>query len=326
MDSPTLKFRDSVRRQSAARLLADVAMLCLLGGLAALSVAGIASAWAPQMETFGNLHGYLGAGGFLAVMLALLVRVPRWCALAAFVAAANVATIVYRIAPAESCPIQMAATGVNAVRVLTHNILWDNRDLGTVERMLRGARPDVIVLQEIQPWHLPLFARLADAYPHQSICPDVEHCGIVILSRYPLESRKSVNDRFGEVIALDNVVSVGGRKLVLLGAHIVRPFRGRTQRAQFERLFAAVSKLPPNAIVAGDFNSVPWSANMARYSAGAGVCAANGSEATWPIWLGPAGIPIDHIFLKPGLRLLSIATVGGSGSDHKALMATIGLR
>lgn len=326
MASPNLTLRVAARRQSIVRILIDFAMLGLLGVLAVLSVAGIASYWLPRMETFGNLQGYMGAGGVVAVMLAVLVRAPRWCALATLVVAVNVATIVYRAAPVETCPVQMAATGSNAVRVLSHNILRDNRDLDLIERMFRAVRPDIIVLQEVRPTHFPLFARLADIYPYRTVCAETDPCGIGILSRYPLERRNTVNGRFGEIIALDNVVSIGAHKLNLLGVHMVRPFKGPIQRAQFERLFDVASKLPPNAMVAGDFNSVRWSANMARYAGKAGVCDANASEATWPVWLGPAGIPIDHIFLKSGLRLLSVATLDGSGSDHKALLATIGLR
>lgn len=326
MDYRNLRLRDAARRQSAERGLIDIVLLGLVGLLAAFSLAGIASAWVPQMETFGNLQGYLGAGGFAAVMLTLLLRAPRWGTFAAVVVVLNVGTIVYRTTLVEACPIQMAATGTNAVRVMSHNILHDNRDFGAIERMVREARPDIVVLQEIRPSHRPLFARLGDVYPYQSVCPKGRFCGIKILSRFPLESRNTVNGRSGEMIALDNIVSIGGRELTLLGVHMVRPFSGRTQRAQFDRLFAAAAKLPPDALIAGDFNSVRWSANMARYASGARVCDANASDATWPVWLGPAGIPIDHVFLKPGLRLLSVSTLGGSGSDHKALLATIGLR
>lgn len=326
MDYPNLIRRDTARRRSAARGLIDLVMFGLVSLLAALSLAGIASTWVPQMETFGNLQGYLGAGGFVAVMLTLLLRAPRWGTLAAVVVVLNVGTIVYRTTLVEACPIQMAATGTNVVRVMSHNVLMGNRKLDAIERMVRDARPDIVVLQEVRPAHRPLFARLADVYSYQSVCPQGLFCGIKILSRYPLENRNTVNGRLGEMIALDNVVSIGGRKITLIGVHMVRPFRGRVQRAQFDRLFATVAKLPPNALIAGDFNSVRWSANMARYAAGARVCDANASDATWPVWLGPAGIPIDHVFLKPGLRLLSVATLSGSGSDHKALLATVSLR
>lgn len=319
------KRRRRGRRLSAWRVLIDLAMVILLSGLGILGLAGVLSAWVPQMETFANIQGYLAAVAFLVLLVAMIRRASRLSLLAAAIVAMNVATVAYRVLPVESCPVQSAATGQHALRVLSHNIYWDNGDLDSIERMLRRPDPDVIILQEIQPHHLPLFARLADDYPHASICNDVEHCGIVILSRYPLKNRQPVNDRFGEVIALDTIISVEGRELVILGAHLVRPFRGRTQRGQFEQLTAAVAKLPANALVAGDFNSVPWSANMSRYAVGGGVCAANLVEATWPLPFGPLGIPIDNMFLKSGLRLLGIATVDGSGSDHRALLVTVGL-
>lgn len=307
-------------------MLIDLAMVILLCGLGVSGLAGILSVWVPQMETFGNIQGYLAAVAFLTLSVAILLRAPRLSLLAGAIMATNVAAVAYRVLPVESCSIQSAATGQLALRVLSHNIYWDNGDLDKLERMLRQPNPDIIILQEIQLVHLPLIARLADDYPYASICDDVEHCGIVILSHHPLRNRPPVNDRFGDVIALDTVISVGGRDLVVLGVHLVRPFHGRTQRGQFERLTAAAAKLPADAIVAGDFNSVPWSANMSRYAVGGGVCAANFAEATWPLPLGPLGIPIDNMFLKSGLRLLGIATVSGSGSDHKALLVTVGLR
>lgn len=307
------------------RALFNGTIFLVLGMIGVLSLAGILATWVPQLETFGNLQGYMAAGAVLAGLWTLVMRAPGWGAAALVLVAANAATVAYRMTPLEPCPVERAGTGQQAVKVLTHNILWDNHDFDTLEGVLRKPDPDVIILQEIQPHHMPLFARMAGDYPYSVVCPDVEHCGIVILSRHPLRSRKPVLDRFGEVIALDAVVTVGGSDLVVLGTHLVQPFRGRTQRGQIDRLADAVGRLPGNAMVAGDFNSVGWSANMRRFSERAGVCTANRTAPTWPVWLGPAGIPIDQVFLKPGLRLLTIETVQGSGSDHRALLANIGL-
>jgi len=319
----------SLRRSAAEsgfRDLLRAAGVAMLGRLTVVSVAGAGSAWLPQLETFADLQGYFAVAGGVIAVLTLAARSRALAVTAAAILLINVAAIAVRVAPLATCPVQMAATGQLPLKVLTHNVLWTNHDLAAVERLLVEKQPDVIVLQEVQSFHRPLIARMKARYPFQAICKNIEHCGTVVMSRYPIDDWGTVDDAGGGVIAMKAELSVEGRALNLLSAHLVRPFRGTQQAAQFKALARAASALPPNTLVAGDFNSVVWSANLARYASGSGMCASNATHATWPQWLGPLGMPIDHIFLKPGLRPLSIATLDGSGSDHKALLATVGLQ
>ncbi len=309
--------------RTRGRWIFDFLMIAALGALAAASAGALASAWWPILETFGNLQVHIAAACAAMVIVALLGRSNGWTMVAVAVLVFNVASVGLRVAPVAVCPVQTAATGQHPVHILTHNIWGRNRDLAAIERVLVRKKPDVVVLQEIRPHHQPLFDRMRAQYPYQAACELNPDCGIAILSRYPFER---VREAGGEAVtATEIVLSIEGRKLVLLGTHVRRPFHGRAQSAEFRALTPIVSGLPANAVIAGDFNSVIWSPNMARYVEASGVCAANTTQATWPQWLGPFGVPIDHIFLKQGVRLLSIATVGDTGSDHKALFATVGI-
>lgn len=320
------RYRAKIAVRPPWKRVFDVFMLAAFAFLLVFSIAGIASAWLPRLETWGNLQGYLAVGAGLVVLAALVARSHGWAVLAVGILGVNVATVGVRVAPVETCPVMMAATGEQTVRLLTHNLYWRNENYGAITRLLTEQDPDVVVLQEIQPWHEPFLERLKARYPYQAKCDTGNHCGVVVLSRYPVDFRGAIADENGHDVAMATSLSIDGRELVVVGAHLWQPFRGTHQTSQFDALTQAVAALPPNTVVAGDFNSVPWSPNMARFATGAELCVSNSLTSTWPQWLGPFGIPIDQVFLKPGVTLLSIAAVDGAASDHKALIATVGLR
>jgi endonuclease/exonuclease/phosphatase (EEP) superfamily protein YafD len=319
----TATLKRHVVGRTRGRWIFDAVMVLAMGALAALSIGAVASAWWPILETFGNLQVHIAAACAALLLVALLGRSNGWTLVAAAALVFNVVSVGLRVAPVAVCPVLTAATGHHPVHILTHNIWGWNHDLAALEGVIRRQGPDVVVLQEIRPHHRPLLDRLRTAYPYQTRCEMNPDCGIAILSRYPFETRREVGGT--AVTALEIALTVEGRKLVLVGAHVRRPFHGRAQSAEFRALTPIVSGLPANAVIVGDFNSVLWSPNMTRYVEASGVCAGNTTHATWPEWLGPLGIPIDHIFLKQGVRLLSIATLDGTGSDHRALLATVGI-
>lgn len=48
--------------------------------------------------------------------------------------------------------------------------------------------------------------------------------------------------------------------------------------------------------------------------------------STWPDRLGRLGIPIDHILVNEDLVPVHLDVVGGFGSDHRAVIATLNLQ
>ncbi len=74
----------------------------------------------------------------------------------------------------------------------------------------------------------------------------------------------------------------------------------------------------------GDFNAGPWSAGPRAFVARNDIFGVN-TRATWPVWLGFAGIPIDHAFVSRDLRILDIETGPAIGSDHRPLLIDVAL-
>ena len=314
---------DGLKRKWAERSRVGRAAAVALGALALASAAGVASARIPAFAVFGSLMGHFAALAMAALVVALALRSKAGAAVAALVLAVDLGTVGLRVAAANTCPVQMAASGQRVVRIMTLNIRDENRDFAAIERALAQNRPDILLLQELRPHHAALLAQLRAHYPNQIICDVNPDCGIGILSTYRLEPVRAIGE--GPVMALEATARVEDHDLMLFATHLQRPFTGQGQADQLKALTEDVAALPANSVVAGDFNSALWSASLSRYVRGAGICASNLTHATWPEWLGPFGVPIDHIFLKRGVRLLSITTVSGTGSDHKGLLATISI-
>ena len=75
-------------------------------------------------------------------------------------------------------------------------------------------------------------------------------------------------------------------------------------------------------IVVGDFNATPWSAGLRAFRSENELSGFN-TRATWPIWLGFAGIPIDHAFVSRDLGILEIETGPDIGSDHRPILIDV---
>ncbi len=317
-------LRQAWIRRSAMQRATALLGAAAFGGLFLVSAAGVASPWFPRLETFSDLQGHFAAGAAALALAGLVLRSRRWVTTAVLLVVLNLGAMGGRMATVDSCPVQTAATGRHIVRVMTLNIRDTNRDYPAVERVIGERRPDIVVIEEFRQHHRAMLARLRGAYPHQLLCLGRPDCGIAIISRYPLEGKRVIGGQ--TLAALATRAVIGDSTLTVVGAHMSRPFSGRHQQKQFRLLTQAVDALPQNAVVVGDFNSTLWSANLARYARTSGVCASNVTHATWPQWLGPFGVPIDHVFLKRGVKLLSLHTVSKTGSDHRGIVASLSMR
>jgi endonuclease/exonuclease/phosphatase (EEP) superfamily protein YafD len=126
-------------------------------------------------------------------------------------------------------------------------------------------------------------------------------------------------------------VAVGGRPLLVVGAHPTspsptRPGDSRRRNRELDHLATTVSAWDRPAIVTGDFNTTPWSPHFRDLVAAGGLRDAalgHGYIATWPTWFWPARIPIDHVLLKGPLAVAALRRGPAAGSDHFPLIADL---
>ena len=93
-----------------------------------------------------------------------------------------------------------------------------------------------------------------------------------------------------------------------------------------QRLTEYVSEYEGNLMLAGDFNSGLWSwhyKKMLKATALRNVRDGFGILGTWPSFMGPLRIALDHILISPEVEVVRCWTVSGIGSDHSALLANL---
>jgi endonuclease/exonuclease/phosphatase (EEP) superfamily protein YafD len=214
------------------------------------------------------------------------------------------------------------------IKVVQFNVYFRNANVDGVIRWLAREDPDIIVLEETMP---PLRARLQAEGRWRSAC--TAGCEVMILSKAapvsagapkslirsegPL-SRATYRDAYGE--------------FTVLGVHYTWPTDPKIQQPQEARLAEAIGRYPrARTIVAGDFNSAPWSFARRRWDARFGLIRRDRALRTFPAplpnrwrWLGlTPWLAIDHVYAGPGWATVSVRRGPRMGSDHYPVVVTL---
>lgn len=213
--------------------------------------------------------------------------------------------------------------------VASLNVLVVNDRFDEVLATIRRLDADVVVVLEVsQAWGEQL-ATLVDTWPHQAIHPSEDAFGIAVLAKEfasfapvqptpdsPLQLLARVNRRHGEAW--------------FIGAtHVpppINPAMAKMRDASLAAWAQELLGLDQPAMMVGDFNDTPWSpAFRSRLVDGTlhDSRVPHGLQPTWPAWLGPLGIPIDHALLTTHLVCEQRETFVIPGSDHLGLLFSV---
>lgn len=227
-----------------------------------------------------------------------------------------------------------AAVGAteHSVRVMSLNLLIANRRVDLVEAAIATENPDVILLQEVTPaWQAALRRALKD-YPYEIRKIRDDPFSIMLKSRFPLRNARILRpapDSTPSVLAEICPVAAA-RCLTLVGAHPVPPIPGagadrrNRQLAALGRLIAHLERGP--LVVVGDLNMTPWSPYFSAFLAQTGLrdsALGLGIKPTWFSDFMLFGLPLDHILVSPGVRVVRRSVGRDMGSDHYPLTADL---
>lgn len=226
-----------------------------------------------------------------------------------------------------------AAPGGTALRVVSVNVLAFNRTPGKVLEFVRAADADLVVLVDARrsPWQ-PMLSALRTLYPYQAP-QDAGPRRVILFSRHPIVKEQVVRPPDGVRPYLVAEVAVGDETVVVAGVHAFSPSPtgpGGTHRRnrQLEHVAEIVAQAHQPVIVAGDFNTTPWSPYFQDLLAAAGLrnaAAGRGHIATWPTFFWPVQIPIDHVLIKGPVAVTSVRRGPDVGSDHYPIIADLRL-
>ena len=226
-----------------------------------------------------------------------------------------------------------AAAGGAPLRVVSVNVLDSNPTPGRVLDFVRGSDADLVVLvdAESERWR-GVLAALGDLYPHRAPASWREGAPVILFSRRPVPAEAVVRPSAGadRPYVVARLAAPRATPLVV-GVHPASPSPtepedSRERNHQLDHIGATVEGVAGPVIVAGDFNATPWSPHLRDLLAATGLRDAGAGQGwlpTWPVRLGPAGIPIDHVLVRGQVAVAGLRRGPDVGSDHYPLIADL---
>jgi endonuclease/exonuclease/phosphatase (EEP) superfamily protein YafD len=226
------------------------------------------------------------------------------------------------------------ASGTARLRVASANVLRSNPEPEKLLDFVHASDADVLVLVEAQGqrWRDVLAAIAAD-YPHRAPQRWQDGAPVILFSRHPVLRESVIASPAGRRPYLAADLALGEHTLTVVGVHPSspspsRPGETRRRNVQLGYLANLVEDERGPMVVAGDFNTTPWSPSFRDLVARAGLRNAadgHGYIGTWPNWFWPAQIPIDHVLVKGPVAVADIRRGSTTGSDHYPVVADLRL-
>jgi endonuclease/exonuclease/phosphatase (EEP) superfamily protein YafD len=265
------------------------------------------------------------------VVLALAALRRRW-GLAAVLAAAGAISIapVVPYVPRSFGAEAVAVPGMAPLKVLTVNVSYRQFKERRLLEIVREANPDILVVQELTPHAESVLVGIDTEFPYYRKFPADGAYGIGLWSKLELESGSTI--ALGRLPAIEARVRGPSGTFTVIGVHLSAPMtqrRAAARNQQLTELATRAAAVQGPLIVAGDFNTTPYSPYFADWLEAAGVTDSRRGRTlstSWPTMLRWAGIPIDHVAVNDGFSILSHRRLPNFESDHFGALVEVALR
>ena len=308
-------------------------------GVALLAILALFGFAVPEFDLLNHAQIFLLPGTLigLVIVAALLRGMLR-----------SVAMIVVLVGTAASANVMLpeflgslrarpTAPASGAITMMTHNLFGMNYEMEKVVAAIRAEAPDIIVLQEYfgeQATDLhPLL--LAD-YPFFVRCRGGKRANLGLYSRLPftqVEDGACPNNAYGTTRTahiLAKFQTGDGKPFSVITTHMDWPIPITRQHEQLSALSAVVDKIEGPMILAGDFNSTPWSYALRDFVARNGLVRETMNLVTYPLswyyfgaWRDTIPfLPLDHVMTRGGIVVHDLHAGRRTASDHLPVVFT----
>ncbi|WP_414833668.1 endonuclease/exonuclease/phosphatase family protein [Afifella sp. YEN Y35] len=312
-----------------------------LVGVMLASLISFGGYWWPSLDSINHFRPFLFAGFALVAALALFARLRLAFALGVFLVLAQGWFLIAEILPEAHFGSIAAETAGVPLKVISFNMLDKRVDAAGLARMVERERPDVLVLIEAWPNTAHVLAELKPFLPYRLDCFSAHFCDVAILTRHPFTKTYVWDPPAGEprennVSLMSVTFEKDGIPVTVWGTHLDWPVPARGQTMQFEAMRKDLQDAGPNTILAGDFNSTPWSFALQRFGAAIPLHRITRAMPTWPsekaVFRGRHSVrafgpfmPLDHIFIGKAIRKTDVRRGPYLGSDHYPVIADLKL-
>ena len=260
-------------------------------------------------------------------LLLIGLGVALWCralAIGLFLSACLLVHV-YELYSSQQVTRTVSGATTTALIVMSSNLLASNADYASHIAHIKNVNPDVIVFQEYTSEWDGVFSDSLTGYPYRILESMNSPFGIALYSKYPVIEGKVVKLNDGNRPSIDATVLKESTRLRVFGTHPPPPVSTELYNERNRHLEAISALAAENTgpmIVVGDLNISPWSAHFRNFLSNGNLSdfrAGHGILPTWPAGFAPLLIPIDHIVGGGPVRVVSIKTSRGLGSDHRTL-------
>ncbi len=265
--------------------------------------------------------------GISLLLLAVFLRLQKpW-----FIGGIAVAVVINGIAVLPWYFGKDAPGAGTPLKVLHANVLSSNNEYERLFTLLAAEQPDVVMLQEISPdWLVELDELRAD-YPYSYAEARDGNFGIALFSRLPMTSVSHFDSPPRGHPTIVASIEVGQEIVRVIGTHAMIPVSGDFYEARNTQLRDIAERLGRQTgprLLIGDLNLSQWDINYRMLERVSGLRNARqgfGVVPTWPVFMPPAMIPIDHVLVSDSVAVTDIHSGPRIGSDHLPLIVTLSL-
>jgi endonuclease/exonuclease/phosphatase (EEP) superfamily protein YafD len=310
-------------------LLTGLLMPVAFGG-AAWALAAQGGRWSVRLDVLTHFAPLVLFAGLATAIYGVLFEsggARRWLLALGIITIASSASL---IAPEYLRPRSepLPAGAPDQIKLIQFNAWGRNQSLPRTIEWLKAQDADIIVVEEASE----IGPMLTKALGYHVNC---RFCSVIILSKAAPVSRKlppmpgERNDR--PPVARATFRDARGEYTVI-GTHLTWPIYGGWQQAQGAMISRLLDTFPKERLIlAGDFNSTPWSFSRRREDATFGL-----ERRTRAVFSWPAGrfsrlqidmpfplLPIDHVYAGAGWRTVDVERGPLLGSDHYPVIVTL---
>jgi endonuclease/exonuclease/phosphatase (EEP) superfamily protein YafD len=219
---------------------------------------------------------------------------------------------------------QQPASTKSDFRVFHANVLFKNEDYERVIAQIREENPDFYSLNETLPASIQYFQQHLPQYPYTYHVHAKNQTKVLFGSKQPFKIDSAASFKVSGLIVAD--MTLAGRKTKVILCHAYNPIRFsdfdiRNQQLAYVQQFVRKSILP--VVMVGDLNITPWSVFYQQFEQKSQLHNTRkgfGWNATWPFYMLPMRIPIDHCLISRELEVINFRTGHANGSDHLPLV------
>lgn len=221
-----------------------------------------------------------------------------------------------QVASIETCPAGRQISFVNA------NVLMTNQDYGKLIELVEERKPDILLLLEPGfEWEAAI-KPLLGAYRYRLSEPLPNTYGMILLSKLPMEGR--IEHLLQPAVPSANVRLrlPGGDQVDLHAVHPEPPLPGDNSGERDAELVIVGKRVRDKgraAIVMGDLNDVAWSRTSSLFRRAGGMLDPRVGRGFYPTFNANYPLlrwPLDHLFVSPHFKVMTLDLLPNIGSDH----------